>query len=168
MLSAWQERITTPQRCAVSRDGTRREVAADMRRLLAVAIALLPACGRTAEPQEGAFEPEDIVKTTLDEARISVDRRAVPLEELPIGRWLAGLPMRGMAQVRIDLAAPVKNHLTMFSQAHGTFAFACGKDCRLGDDTAQLEIRGQRLDVGHVDIESLALRGTVKKGHAKL
>src|SRR5262249_49158599 len=85
-----------------------------------------------------------------------------------MGRWLAGLPMRGLAQVKIDLAAPVKNHRTLFSQAHGAFTFACDEDCRLGDDTAQLEVLGQKLDVGHIDINALALRGTVVNGHARL
>ena len=101
MLSAWQERITTPQGCAVSRDGTRREVAADMRRLLAVAIALLPACGRTAEPQEGAFEPEDIVKTTPEEYRAQA---LVSLNVLPS-------PNNAISVRDIRLASPKLAHL---------------------------------------------------------
>jgi len=126
-----------------------------------LAITLVAACSTT-------FKRDDIVNTTSDEARISIDRRALPLQRMPIGRWLAGLPMRGMADIKIDLAAPVKNDRTLFSQAHGTFAFACGKDCRLGDDAAQLEIRGQKIDVGHIDIEKLAFRGTVENGHATM
>lgn len=142
-----------------------------MRKLLAitlVAIPLLAASCRGAEPQAGAFERDDVVKVTNNEARISVDRHAVPLEDMTLGRWLAGVPMRGLAQMKIDLAAPVKDGRTLFSRAHGTFAVACSKGCRLGDDAAQLDVRGQKLDVGHIDIDSLALRGTVENGHAKL
>ncbi|HTL39055.1 MAG TPA: type II secretion system protein GspN [Kofleriaceae bacterium] len=139
-----------------------------MRNAAVLAITLLAACGRTAEPQQGAFEPDDAVQTTSSEVRIAVDRRAVPLEDMLMSRWLAGVPMRGMANVKIDLAAPVKNDRTLYSRAHGTFSLACDKDCQLGDDAARLEVFGQKLDVGHVDIDSLAIRGTVANGHAKL
>ena len=136
--------------------------------LVLLATSSLAACGRTAEPHQGAFAPEDAVTTTADETRIAIDRRAVPLDAMPLGRWLAGVPMGGMADVKIDLAAPVKDHRTLFSRAHGTFAFTCANKCRLGDDRAQLHVRGQTLDVGHIDINSLALRGSVDNGHAKL
>lgn len=116
-----------------------------------LSVTFFAACGST--------EPE--------EARISVDRRAAPLEDMAVGRWLAGVPMTGIADVKIDLAAPVKNQRTLYSRAHGSFAFTCAKNCKLGDDTAQLDFGGQKLDVGHIDIDSLALRGTVQNGHAK-
>lgn len=142
-----------------------------MRKLLAVtllAFPLLASCGRRTEPHQGAFAPEDVVKVTRDEARISVERSGVPLEDMALGRWLAGVPMQGLAKLKIDLAAPVKDNRTLFSRAHGTFAVACGHGCRLGNDVAQLDIRGQKLDVGHIDIDSLALRGSVENGHAKV
>jgi hypothetical protein len=138
-----------------------------MRTLLA--ITLLAACGRTAEPpREGAFDVADVVTTTSDEVRIAIDRRAVPLDQMPVAHWLAGLPMRGLANVKIALAAPTDGDRTMFSRAHGSFAFTCDKDCRLGDDVAQLALGAMKLDVGHVDIASFALRGKVANGHAKL
>lgn len=143
-----------------------------MRTLLALTLTLAACNSNTsetkeAEPKEGAFEIQDVVKTTSDEARISVERTAVPLDEMAIERWFAGLPMRGMAQVSIDLAAPRQADRTLFSRARGTFAFSC-KDCQIGDDSAQLEIAGQKLDVGHLDIGWLSLRGTVENGHVKL
>jgi len=131
-------------------------------------IPLVAACGRTTEQQEGGFHSDDGVKVTSSEARISVDRRAVPLQTMMVGQWLAGVPMGGVANVKIDLAAPVKNNRTLFSQAHGAFTFSCEKDCRLGDDTAKLEVGGQNLDVGHIDIDALTVRGTVQNGHAKV
>jgi hypothetical protein len=158
-----------------------------MRTLLAV--SLVAACSRSAEPPppapapkptpvpkptppptraRGAFDPDRVVTTTTDETRIAVNREAVPLEEMPMGRWLAGLPMRGLANVKIDLAAPVQRDRTLFSQAHGTFAFTCDHDCRIGDDIAPLELARSPVDVGHVDIDKLALHGTVENGHAKL
>src|ERR1043165_7974175 len=111
MLPPWQARLPTTQRCIASRSGTWREIVRGMRNAAVLAITLLAACGRTPEPQQGAFEPDDAVQTTSSEARIAVDRRAVPLEKMLMGRWLAGVPMRGMANVKIDLAAPVKNDL---------------------------------------------------------
>jgi len=136
--------------------------------LMLLAIPLVAACGRGAEPHQGAFAPDDVVTVTRDEARISVERSAVPLEDMALARWFAGVPMQGLAQLKIDLAAPVKDHRTLFSRAHGTFAVACGHGCRLGNDVAQLDIRGQKLDVGHIDIDSLAVRGSVENGHAKV
>ncbi|NVB77371.1 MAG: type II secretion system protein GspN [Kofleriaceae bacterium] len=140
-----------------------------MRTLLALTLILTACDSHTTEPKkgEGAFEIGDVVKTTSDEARISVERSAVPLEEMAFDRWLAGLPMRGMAHMTIDLSAPRHADRTLFSRARGTLAFEC-TDCQIGDDSAQLEIAGQKLDVGHLDIKSLALRGTVDGGHAKL
>jgi hypothetical protein len=144
-----------------------------MRTLLALTL-LVTACHSDSgidsdkpEPKEGAFEIAEAVKTTRDEARISVDRTAVPLDEMGLERWLAGLPMRGMARVMVDVAAPRRGDRTLFSRARGSFAFEC-KDCQIGDDGAQLQIAGQKLDVGHLDIESLAVAGTVADGHAKL
>jgi hypothetical protein len=145
---------------------------AGMRTLPAItlpAITLLAACGRAAEPpREGAFDVNDIVAATSEEVRIAVDRQAVPLDQMPMERWLAGLPMRGLANVKIDLAAPTAADRTLFSRAHGSFAFTCDRDCRLGDDVARLALGTAQLDVGHLDIASFAVRGQVANGHAKL
>lgn len=151
------------------RGGVVRRVKSQVRMRTFVTLALLAACSRTADPpKKGAFEPADVVSTTSDEARIAVERSAVPLEQMAMGRWLAGLPMRGLANIKIDLAAPIRDGRTLFSRAHGGFALTCDKDCRVGDDVAQLVLRGHSVDVGHVDLDSFALRGTVEHGHAKL
>jgi hypothetical protein len=149
--------------------GTRREKPAGMRMLLA--FTLLAACGHTVEQEshrKGAFDVADIVAASSEEVRIAVDREGVPLEKMPMERWLAGLPMRGLANVKIDLAAPMVADRTMFSRAHGSFTFTCDHDCKLGDDTARLALGPTQLDVGHLDLASFAVRGEVANGHATL
>lgn len=121
-----------------------------MRMLLA--ITFLAACGRASS----------------DEVRIAIDRREVPLEQMAMERWLAGLPMRGLADVKIDVAAPTVDDRTMFSRARGTFRFSCDRDCKLGDDVARLAVGATQLEVGHLDLASFVIRGEIANGHAKL
>jgi type II secretion system protein N len=136
-------------------------------------LAVLAACGSSEprEPREGAFDPAEVAQTTGSEARFSIDRTAVPLDEMHMGRWLAGIPMSGMARVNIDLSAPVNGGRTRFSKAHGSIAMSC-TTCRLGDDIATLDFGPDSFvtgwQVGHVDLESLAIHAVVKDGHATL
>lgn len=149
------------------RVGTIDEVVRSMRTLLAVTF--VAACGSSAEPQTGAFDPDDAVKATDAEARISVHRREVPLAEMSMGRWLLGIPMRGMAEVDIELTAPIEKGDILHSRSRGTITMGCATGCTLGDDTAKIAIEpDMQLPFGHLDFEKLELAMVVEDGHAKV
>jgi hypothetical protein len=88
---------------------------------------------------------------------------------MSMGRWLLGIPMRGMAEVDIEVAAPIENGVTKYSKAHGTIAMGCATGCVLGDDKAKLDLGpDMQVELGHLDFDKLALKMTVDNGHAKV
>jgi hypothetical protein len=134
-----------------------------MRTLVVLAVA---ACNSS---NTGAFNVDNVVETTRGEARIEVRRHDVPLRDMPMGRWLAGLPMDGMADVDIALVAPIVGGTTRFSKATGTFAFECRETCTLGDDKTRLSIMMfEGLEFGHLTFDAIEIRGAVADGHAKV
>lgn len=144
-----------------------------MRTPLGVSLLTVTACGGgSSEPERGAFDVDRAVVTTDREVRIDVHRREVPLRELPMERWLAGLPMDGLADVDLALAAPVVDGAPQLSRAHGTFALACAKGCTLGDDRARLrvlpELAPEGIPFEHLRFDAIEIRGSVGDGHAKL
>jgi type II secretion system protein N len=143
-----------------------------MRAVLALAFAFT-ACSQRSTPEEvetGVFDPAETVRRTDDAVRVEVHRRDVPLAEMPIiAQSLLGLPMSGMGNVAIDLAAPRTDGRVRFRQASGTIALSCPAGCRLGDDRAKLEFGGLgAVDFGHLAFDSLDLRATVQDGRAEL
>lgn len=143
-----------------------------MRAVLALAFAITGCSQRSTseEVETGAFDPADTVRRADDSVRVAVHRRDVPLAEMPIiAESLWGLPMSGMANVAIDLAAPRIDGRVRFGQASGTIALSCPAGCTLGDDRAKLAFGGLgAVDFGHLAFDSLDIRASVQDGRAEI
>jgi hypothetical protein len=140
-----------------------------MRLLLAVSFLVACSSESTSEPKTGAFDPDAVVTTTAKARRISVHQREVPLAEMPMGRWLIGIPMHGMAEVDIDVEAPIVGGTARYSKAHGTIAMGCATGCTIGNDKAKIDFApDMQLEFGHLTFDKFDMRMTVGNGHAKL
>jgi len=140
-----------------------------MRTLLVV--SLLTACSsRTGEPpvETGAFRFEDVVETTDDATHVRVNRRDVPLENMPIAAFLGGLPMTGNANVEVDVRIPIVDGEHDTRHAIGTFAVGCPKGCSIGDGVARLHVATSELPFGRLTFEELDVRGEIKDGVVEL
>jgi hypothetical protein len=143
-----------------------------MRAVLALAFAIT-GCSQRSTPEEvetGAFDPADTIRRTDDSVRIDVHRRDVPLAEMPIiAETLWGLPMSGMGNVAIELAAPRSDGRVRFGQANGTIALSCPTGCRLGDGRTKLAFGALgAMDFGYLAFESLDIRASVHDGRAEI
>lgn len=142
-------------------------------RTAAVVVLLVSACSQRSTPEEvetGAFRPEDAVHETDGAIRVDVQRRLVPLEDMPIvASVMAGLPMTGLADISIDLTVPKSAGAAHYREASGAIAFRCPTGCALGDNQTQFAPRGQPgIDFGHLALDSLDVRAEVREGHVTL
>ena len=143
-----------------------------MRAVLALAVAIT-GCSQRSTPEEvesGAFDPADTIRRTDDAVRVEVHRRDVPLAEMPIiAQSLWGLPMTGMGNVAIDLAAPRVDGRVRVGQASGTIALSCPAGCTLGDGRTTLAFGGLgEVDFGVLTFDSLDIRASVQDGRAEI
>jgi type II secretion system protein N len=120
--------------------------------------------------EKGAFKLEDVVHVGDTGMRVQVNRREVPLEQMPIAALLGGLPMTGLADIAIDLTVPAASGKQDFRKAAGSIAFACPAGCTLGDDTAKLQIAkaADGISFGHIAFDEVDLRAKIDKGHVKV
>jgi type II secretion system protein N len=125
-------------------------------------------CGKDSPPVEtGAFELADVMHTTADGLRVQVDRREVPLGEMPVASLLAGLPMNGLADIAIDLTVPGSAGKRDYSRASGSVTFGCPAGCTVGDDVTRLGIAGG-VSFGHLAFDKVDVRVELDHGHAKV
>jgi type II secretion system protein N len=141
--------------------------------MLGLALLWIAGCARDPPPAEkGAFKLEDVVQTTDDAIRVQVNRREVPLREMPMASLLAGLPMTGLADVAIDLTVPSADGKHDYRRASGSIAVGCPTGCTLGDDAARLQPLGtwgdRGVPFGHVTFDKVDLRAEVQQGHLKV
>lgn len=122
--------------------------------------------------EKGAFKVEDAVRTSDSALRVQVNRREVPLEQMPMASLLAGLPMAGLADVAIDLTVPGAGGKHDYSKAEGTIAVGCPAGCTLGDDATGIRPPGPAgagdVPFGHVRFDQVDLRAEVQQGHLKV
>ena len=134
---------------------------------------LIAGCS-TGPPQteKGAFKVEDVVQTTDDTIRVQVNRREVPLQEMPMASLLAGLPMTGDADVAIDLTVPGEGGKHDYRKVAGSIAVGCPAGCTLGDDAARLRSPGPMgaggIPFGHITFDKVDIRAEVQQGHLKV
>jgi len=136
-------------------------------------VAALAACSQRTAPDDveiGAFDPRSTLHDGSDALRVSVHRKDVPLQDMPVvAEIMGGLPMSGLADLAIDLAVPKTGGVAQLKQATGSIAFACADGCKLGDDRAKLTVHGLGpIDFGHLAIASIDARVDVKDGRADL
>lgn len=135
-------------------------------------VALICGCSKQSPPVEkGAFKLEDVVQTSDDELRVQVDRREVPLDEMPVASVLAGLPMTGLADIAIDVTVPGAGGQHDYRKASGTIAFGCPTGCTIGDDVARLvtsSLKRDGISFGHVTFDRADLRMRIDEGHVKV
>lgn len=129
--------------------------------------------GSPASPAtKGAFKLEEVVQTTDAAIRVQVNRREVPLREMPMASLLAGLPMTGLADVAIDLTIPGAGGKHDYRRASGSIAVGCPTGCTLGDDAARLQAPRAGdpggIPFGHVTFDKVDLRAEVQHGHLKV
>jgi type II secretion system protein N len=121
---------------------------------------------------KGAFKIEDVVQTTDDAIRVQVNRREVPLREMPMASLLAGLPMTGLADVAIDLTIPGADGKHDYQKAAGSISLGCPTGCTIGDDAARLQPAKTwdpaGIPFGHVTFDKVDLRAEVQQGHLKV
>lgn len=136
-----------------------------------VVIASLAACSSrsTPEVETGPFDPQTAVTRDDDGTRISVHRKDVPLEQMPIiAETLGGLPMSGMANASIDLTVPREGGQLRYQKMTGTFDVSCPEGCALGDGRATLAVAGMTVDFGKVSLGKVDIRGEAKAGLLQL
>jgi type II secretion system protein N len=139
-------------------------------RIPALMILAASACAdhsASVEKTQGEFRLADIVETGTDAVRVHVDRHDVPLHDMELARWLAGLPMDGLADVTVDLTVPSHAGVHDYAKASGSFAFACRTGCTLGDDHSVLGVGGG-LPFGHLTFDKIDVRGVVQAGHVEV
>lgn len=145
-----------------------------MRVLVGVGVLIVVAgCNsRPSEPpvETGAFTLSEVTTTTPDAETIAVDRREVPLRELPLAPYLAGLPMTGLAAIAIDLRVPIVDGKRDHRSAVGAMTFACPDGCAIGDDATRLQPRGSGdgIPFGHIRFDTLDAHATVADGRFTL
>lgn len=145
-----------------------------MRKLSMLVFAVPWIAGCAADPRPvktGAFKLEDVVRRTDDALRVQVDRREVPLREMPVASLLAGLPMTGLADVAIDLTVPGAGGKHDYRRASGSIALGCPSGCTIGDDAARLRppgAPGDGIPFGHVTFDKVDVRAEVAQGHVKV
>jgi type II secretion system protein N len=131
-------------------------------------------CGCSNGPpavEKGAFKIDDVVQTSDDELRVRVDRREVPLHEMPVASVLAGLPMSGLADIAIDLTVPSAGGKHDYRKASGTIAFGCPTGCTIGDDVTKLvpsRHPDDAISFGHVTFDKVDVRVQIDQGHVKV
>lgn len=132
-----------------------------------VMILSLAACSSrsTPEVESGPFDPATAVIRDADATRISVHRKDVPLEQMPIiAETLGGLPMSGMANAAIEIAVPVEDHVARYSKTTGTLAVSCPEGCALGNSRSTLAVAGMTIDFGTISLGKVDIRGEAKHG----
>jgi type II secretion system protein N len=144
-----------------------------MRHSMMLGLGLL-ICGCSKEPppvEKGAFHLDDVVQTTDDELRVQVNRREVPLGEMPVASVLAGLPMTGLADIAVDLTVPGAAGKHDYRKAAGSIAFRCPTGCTLGDDVSKLQPPARPSDglsFGHLTFDKVDVRAEIDRGHVKI
>ena len=134
---------------------------------------LIAGCG-TAPPrsEKGAFQIEDVVRTTGDAIRVQVNHTEVPLQQMPMAALLAGLPMAGLADIAIDLTVPGARGKHDYRKAVGSIAVGCPAGCTLGDDTARIHppgaAEGEGIPFGRIAFDRIDIRAEVQQGHLKV
>lgn len=135
-------------------------------------IVVAGCTSRSSEPPvaTGAFTLSEVTTTTPDAETIAVDRREVPLRELPLASYLAGLPMTGLAAIAIDLRVPIVDGKRDHRGAVGAITFACPDGCAIGDDAARLRPRGagDGIPFGHIRFDTLDAHATIGDGRVTL
>ncbi len=144
------------------------------------------ACGKPATKASVHAKPAStemppaVSGTLVDASTDGLDARvlryvgeAVPVEKLPIVAEAIGLPVSGLADVRIDVNLPKSGGVADYSKANGTIELRC-RACRVGDDSARLQPRvtsksastfvGEGIEFGHVDIAAFEARMTIVDG----
>lgn len=132
-----------------------------------VMILSLAACSSrsTPEVESGPFDPATAITRDNDATRISVHRKDVPLEQMPIiAETLGGLPMSGMANAAIELAVPREGDRLRYAKTSGTIAVSCPEGCALGNGRATLGVAGMTVDFGTVSLGKVDIRGEAKDG----
>jgi hypothetical protein len=132
-----------------------------------VLILSLAACSQksTPEVESGPFDPQSAIIRDDDATRISVHRKAVPLEQMPIiAETLGGLPMSGMANAAIDLTVPREGDTLHYGRTTGTIAVSCPEGCALGNGRATLAVAGMTVEFGTVSLGKVDIRGEAKNG----
>ena len=131
-----------------------------------------PPAGDPPPAEKGAFKLEEVVQTTDDTIRVQVNRREVPLNEMPMASVLAGLPMSGLAEVAVDLTVPGADGKHDYRRASGSVVFRCPAGCTLGDDAARLQPPGRPggdgIPFGHIALDKVDLRAEIQQGHLKV
>ena len=136
-----------------------------------VMLLSLAACSSrsTPEVESGPFDPEAAVVRDDDGTRVTVRRKDVPLEQMPIiAETLGGLPMSGMANAVIDLHVPREDGALRYSKTTGTFDVSCPDGCFLGDGRATLAVAGMTVDFGKIALGKVDIRGQAKAGVLEL
>jgi len=133
---------------------------------------LIFGCSNEPPPVEkGAFKLEDVVQTTDDELRVQVNRREVPLGEMPVASVLAGLPMTGLADIAIDLRVPGADGKHDYRKASGSIAFSCPTGCTVGDDASKIQpspLTSDGVSFGHITFDKVDVRAEIEHGHVKI
>ncbi|MBL9014490.1 MAG: hypothetical protein JNL83_09960 [Myxococcales bacterium] len=133
----------------------------------AVVIVSLSACSQrsTPEVESGPFDPATAVVRADDSTRVSVHRKDVPLEQMPIiAETFGGLPMSGMANAAIELWVPREDGRLRYRKTTGAIDVSCPEGCFLGDGRATLAVAGMTVDFGKVALGKVAIRGQAKAG----
>lgn len=141
-----------------------------MRNRILGLVVVVSGCGTSAPAVEkGAFRFEDVVHDGEEALRVQVDRREIPLEDMPVASVLAGLPMTGLADLAIDLTVPKSAGKYDYRHATGSVAAACPTGCTLGDDTSPIVLADRtNLSFGHVTFDRLDVKVAVADGHLRI
>jgi type II secretion system protein N len=117
-----------------------------------------------------AFTVEDMVRDTDDALHVAVQRRAVPLAELPVASLLAGLPMAGLADVSIDVTVPKASGHRDYRNASGSIALGCPGGCTLGDGIAKLRLPGTTdgIPFAQIAFDKVDVRAEIKDGRVEI
>jgi type II secretion system protein N len=133
-----------------------------------VALVVVLACG-SSEPAPGVLHGG--METVDDSTVVNLKGTAVEVAEIPmIDRAFGGLPIRGKADIAIDLKSPKKDA----RQAAGTIDITC-RNCTIGGGklkpsrkSRSSAFAGDGIEVGALAIERLELHVDVSGGQASI
>ncbi len=139
-------------------------------------VVLVVACG-SKNPADVPVDHElhDLSSTTEDTRYLRYGGKQVEVADLPIVADRLGLPVRGTADILIDLAVPKTRGRFDYARTTGRFEITCTR-CQIGDDSAKLALPDELaaafvsdgIAFGHLTIDRLIVTGTVEAGQVRI
>jgi type II secretion system protein N len=151
-----------------------------VRRLLLVVVV---ACGGSSSSEDAPLPPPvpgrlvGGIENTDKAMLVRYLGVQVPIEKIPAVADAIGLPVTGLAEIKIDITIPRSNDELDMARAAGAIDIQCAK-CTIGDDNAKLvpkaprdtraaDFVGDGIAFGHITVERLDLRVVIARGRAE-